>query len=59
MEAKKAVLFGAGAIGALAFEKYRDLVEVIAIADNDPTKWGVHWGGDRDCFSSGNQAACT
>ena len=47
MEAKRVVLFGAGTSGALAFEKYRDLVDIIAIADNDSSKWGVHWGEDR------------
>lgn len=45
MEAKRAVLFGAGTRGAFAFKKYRDLVEIIAIADNDSSKWGARWGG--------------
>lgn len=44
MEAKKAVLFGAGASGISAYEKYKDLIEIIAVTDNDSSKWGMHLG---------------
>lgn len=47
MEAKRVVIFGAGPTGARAVEKYKGLVNVVAVADNNPAKWGVFLGGQK------------
>lgn len=44
MDAKRVVIFGAGDNGISVYEKYKDLVEIIAISDNDPQKWGLKIG---------------
>lgn len=44
MDAKRVVLFGAGDRGISAYKKYKDLVEIIAISDNDSSKWGKQIG---------------
>ena len=53
MRAKQVIIFGAGPTGVRVFDKYKELVDIVAVTDNDETNWGVHWGGDRCCFTGG------
>ncbi len=45
MEAKKVVIFGAGPTGARVFEKYKNMLNIIAVSDNNSAKWGCAWKG--------------
>ena len=40
MIAKQVIIFGAGPTGARVYDKYREFVDIVAITDNDGTKWG-------------------
>ena len=45
MRAKQVIIFGAGPTGVRVFDKYKELVDIVAVTDNDETKWGKCIGG--------------